>query len=272
MAHKTLKGGTAYEIIGGRTLIGGTGYDIAKGRTLKGGTGYDIPFSKGIRIGDLPVGTKVYFATQRYGGTECIITHQGKPSSLYDDSCDGTWLTRADNNTAIGGYVLPSTGIYANSTVHRYLNSSDDGFISNGIIFIESGDAIKTVKIPYVATPSGGVYSGEDGLTVRAFLLSAREVGFTTSDLSTLREDGACLDYYKGKGPDGRLRKADGSYMPWHLRTPNYQMRGWHYVSDTGNLAQANGQVSANVFFNVIVDSDTLMVPDPGMANVYLRA
>lgn len=42
MAHKTLIGGTAYEIKGGRTLVGGTGYDIKSGRTLVGGTGYDV--------------------------------------------------------------------------------------------------------------------------------------------------------------------------------------------------------------------------------------
>lgn len=46
MAHKTLVGGTVYEIKGGRTLVGGTGYDIKKGRTLVGGTGYDISFAK----------------------------------------------------------------------------------------------------------------------------------------------------------------------------------------------------------------------------------
>lgn len=44
MAHKTLIGGTAYEVIGGKTLIGGTAYKIAKGRTLVNGTGYDITF------------------------------------------------------------------------------------------------------------------------------------------------------------------------------------------------------------------------------------
>lgn len=44
MAHKTLIGGTAYEISGGKTLIGGTAYSLAKGRTLVGGTGYDISF------------------------------------------------------------------------------------------------------------------------------------------------------------------------------------------------------------------------------------
>ncbi len=45
MAHKTLIGGTAYDIKSGKTLIGGTGYDIKKGRTLIDGTGYDIKFA-----------------------------------------------------------------------------------------------------------------------------------------------------------------------------------------------------------------------------------
>lgn len=44
MAHKTLIGGTAHEISGGRTLINGTGYGVSKGRTLVGGTGYDLRF------------------------------------------------------------------------------------------------------------------------------------------------------------------------------------------------------------------------------------
>ena len=44
MAHKTLVGGTAYEISGGKTLVGGTAYSIAGGKTLVGGTAYDISF------------------------------------------------------------------------------------------------------------------------------------------------------------------------------------------------------------------------------------
>ena len=44
MGHKTLIGGTAYDISGGKTLIGGTAYSIKGGRTLIGGTGYDISF------------------------------------------------------------------------------------------------------------------------------------------------------------------------------------------------------------------------------------
>ena len=45
MAHKTLIGGTAYEIGGGKTLINGTGYSIDKGKTLVGGTAYEVGFA-----------------------------------------------------------------------------------------------------------------------------------------------------------------------------------------------------------------------------------
>lgn len=45
MAHKTLVGGTAYDITGGKCLVDGTGYSIKKGRTLVGGTGYDVNFA-----------------------------------------------------------------------------------------------------------------------------------------------------------------------------------------------------------------------------------
>ena len=50
MAHKTLIGGTAYEIGGGRTLVNGTGYAIDKGKTMVGGTVYGIDFVHPVTI------------------------------------------------------------------------------------------------------------------------------------------------------------------------------------------------------------------------------
>ena len=46
MAHKTLIGGTAYNIIGGKSLVSGTSYNIKGGKTLVGGTGYSISFAE----------------------------------------------------------------------------------------------------------------------------------------------------------------------------------------------------------------------------------
>lgn len=48
MAHKTLIGGTAYEISGGKTLVNGTAYSIKNGKTLVGGTAYDVGFAPDI--------------------------------------------------------------------------------------------------------------------------------------------------------------------------------------------------------------------------------
>ena len=44
MAHKTLIGGTAYEISGGKTLVNGTVYSIKNGKTLVDGTAYEVGF------------------------------------------------------------------------------------------------------------------------------------------------------------------------------------------------------------------------------------
>ena len=46
MAHKTLIGGTTYDITGGKTLVSGTSYSVKNGKVLIGGTAYDISFAK----------------------------------------------------------------------------------------------------------------------------------------------------------------------------------------------------------------------------------
>lgn len=50
MAHKTLIGGTAYEIGGGKTLVNGTARSIDKGKTLVGGTVYEVGFGPSTAI------------------------------------------------------------------------------------------------------------------------------------------------------------------------------------------------------------------------------
>ena len=50
MAHKTLIGGTAYEIGGGKDMVGGTVYEIADGRNLIDGTVHEIAFSGKVTV------------------------------------------------------------------------------------------------------------------------------------------------------------------------------------------------------------------------------
>jgi len=51
-----------------------------------------------------------------------IVVHQGKPSSVYDDSCNGTWLLMKDIYEK-RQWNSSNTNDYANSTIHSYLNS-----------------------------------------------------------------------------------------------------------------------------------------------------
>jgi len=48
-----------------------------------------------VKLGNKPVGSivkiKVNSTLRNF-----IVVHQGKPSSLYDASCDGTWLLMED--------------------------------------------------------------------------------------------------------------------------------------------------------------------------------
>ena len=51
-----------------------------------------------------------------------IVVHQGKPSSLYDASCDGTWLLRKDI-LETRQWHSSNVNDYAASTIHAYLNN-----------------------------------------------------------------------------------------------------------------------------------------------------
>lgn len=220
MAHKTLIDGTAYAVKGGRELIGGTGYAKKKGRVLLNGTGYDIPFSSGIPIGTLPVGSVVKIGVNGKS-YDFLVVNQGIPSnsSLYDSSCDGTWLLMRDiyekrQWSAINSNVLE------NSTIQSYLNSTFLNLIDSDV-----GGAIKQVKIPYRKDGNGGPnQSGANGLSCKILLLSGYEVGWTTNDNIYFPVDGAKLSYFEtgngGYALSKRIANLGGAATEWWLRSP----------------------------------------------------
>ena len=234
MAHKTLISGTAYSVTGGRELIGGTGYAKKKGRVLVNGTGYDIPFFSGIPIGTLPVDSIVKIGVNGKS-YDFLVVNQGIPSnsSLYDSSCDGTWLLMKDiyENRA---WKSGSINKYESSDIHTYLNSTFLNLFESDI-----KNAIKQVKIPY--RKNGGTdgtdQSGANGLSAKIFLLSGYEVGWTTSNNKGFPQDGAKLSYFEsGYGESAknkRIAKLNGSAAEWWLRSPNSfeTDRVWHVNS-----------------------------------------
>lgn len=195
---------------------------------------------------------------------EFIVVHQGKPSSLYDDSCNGTWLLMKDiyeNRVWQSGNINK----YESSDIHTYLNNTFLNLFESNI-----RDAIKQVKIPYRKNGgSGGTdQSGANGLSAKIFLLSGYEVGWTTSDYSYFPVDGAKLSYFEsGTGTSAnnkRIANLNGSAAYWWLRSPNTSSTSnvWYVYSD-GDYYGDVASYSRGIRPALILPS-TLLVSDDG--------
>lgn len=191
-----------------------------------------------------------------------IVVHQGKPSSVYDDSCNGTWLLMKDiyENRQ---WHSSNTNDYANSTIHSYLNSTFLNLFESNI-----KNAIKQVKLPYRkgSGTSTTVTSGSNGLSAKIFLLSATETSFNFSAMPS--GEGAELAYFKGCADNSsdskRVAYLNGSAASWWLRSPRcgYFSYALGVCSDGGG----NGgrcSVSCGIRPALILPS-TLLVSDDG--------
>lgn len=211
------------------------------------------------RLGDMAVGSAVKI---KVNGTvkDFIIAHQGKPSSIYDDSCAGTWLLMKDIYTTS---TFGNNNSYKDSSIHTYLNGTFYNLIDSNI-----RAAIKQVKIPYQnGTGSGGsLATGSNGLSTKVFLLSGYEVGWTTSDNGYFPKDGVRLAYFGNSsgGNSKRVAYNGSSAAIWWLRSPNidYTRDVW-YVNTDGSYYASWYSDSYGVRPAFILPS-TLLVSDDG--------
>lgn len=219
----------------------------------------------GSPLGNLAVGTMV--KTPINGNTrEFIVVHQGKPASMYDDSCNGTWLLLKDIYTTRAWDS--SDNDYKNSDIHSYLNGTFLNLFDSGI-----KNAIKQVKIPYMngTGSDGSVASGANGLSCKIFLLSGYEVGWTTSDDKYFPRDGAKLSYFDSgdntTANNKRIAKYNGSATDWWLRSSSTRSTYsvWYVVSN-GNHYDWNYYDTYGVRPALVLPSDILVDSDDNIA------
>lgn len=179
--------------------------------TVVGGCRAKAP-STGILASSLAVGTTVKLME---GGTavEYLVVNQGIPSnsSLYDASCDGTWLLRKDCH---------SKRVWNTSNINNYETSAINNWL-NGDFFNNFGSVeqatIKQVKIPYgKGSGSSSITSGASGLPVKIFLLGCAELEITGSSLMA---DGATLAYFSGAADSERVAMLNGATAFWFTRS-----------------------------------------------------
>lgn len=152
----------------------------------------------------------------KVGGTakEFIVVHQGKPGSMYDESCNGTWLLMKDCYTS-RAWSDYSSNNYKIAAINTYLNGP---FL--GLFDADIQGSIKQVKIPYVnGTGGAAVASGAGGLSCKVFLLGGCEVGIPST--GNVPSDGVKLDYFDStmSTDTKRVANLNGSPMGWALRS-----------------------------------------------------
>ena len=207
-------GGTARKIKGLYVGVNGVARTVQKAYVGDASGKARLWYQRGKPLSNYAVGSSVYFKVNSVR-TQWLVVQQGNPdASIYDSSCDGTWLLMQDiykelqwNNANINDY--------AGSTIHSYLNSTFLNLFESNI-----KNAIKQVKIPYRkgSGSSTTVTSGSNGLSAKIFLLSATETGFSASSSDVPFGEGANLTYFDSRSK--RVAKRNGSADSWALRSP----------------------------------------------------
>ena len=192
-----------------------------------------------------------------------LVVHQGLPSSIYDASCDGTWLLLKDIYEK-RKWHSSNVNKLESSTIHSYLNSTFQNMFDSNI-----KGAIKQVKIPYRKNGgSGGTnQSGANGLLTKPFLLSGYEVGWTTSDNQYFPQDGAKLSYFEsGTGTTAnnkRIAKLNGSATLWWTRSPDTNNTSYVWrVTSRGIGSRSGASDSLGIRPAIILPSDMIVTDD----------
>ena len=216
------------------------------------------------RLCNMAVGSTVKI---KVDGTliDFIIVQQGNPdSTIYDSSCDGTWLLMQDiyENRA---WHSSNTNDYANSAIYSYLNST---FFD--LIDVDIHKDIKQVKLPYRkdSGTSTTITSGSNGLSAKIFLLSATEISFSFTTYMPSGE-GTELAYFKGCADSGsdskRVAHLNGSTALWWLRSPRCDTSSYALCVNSDGSWNNNSCASSLGIRPALILPSTLLVSDDGI-------
>lgn len=142
MAHKTLLGGTSYDISGGKTLVNGTSYSIAGGKTLIGGAAYDISF--GVDLAELFSGMTVSYVSGRNSSSSNVNmiateSYISDGSYKYAFSFDNGYMSIAKIRRSSDGQTFSAELLYqSNASDGNMKLYTNNGYLYNQRTFDSS--------------------------------------------------------------------------------------------------------------------------------------
>lgn len=218
MAHKTLIGGTAYTIKGGKDLIAGTSYAKKQGKALVAGTKMSIPFSAGIPLSTTTPG-EILMLNESGSLVPFYIAKHDYESGL--NGAGRTLLVRKDcyDNRK---WHSSAVNAYASSTIDSWLNSTYKNLLDTDIRGV-----IGTTKFRY--TPGNG--NNTVGTLQRAiFPLSVTELGKKARYTNT---EGTALEIASSL----QIVYMNGSAVNQWTRSPYKESTNYAcFLSSSGNV------------------------------------
>lgn len=225
--------------------------------TVVGGCRAKAPLTD-ILASSLAVGSTVKLM-ENGAAVEYLVVNQGIPenSSLYDASCDGTWLLRKD---------IHSNRQWHTSNVNKYETSAINTWL-NGDFFNSLGSVeratVKQVKIPYRhgGGDGGTNQSGTNGLSCKVFLLSGPEIHYENRWIDS--SEGAALDYFAScaatAADSTRIAYLSGTATKWWTRSQRTRgtINVW-YVGTEGDASYNNTYVSYGIRPALVLPSNAL--------------
>ena len=188
-----------------------------------------------------------------------ILVHQGNPDkTIYDASCDGTWLLLKNSYTE---RIWDSRNNYADSNIVSYLSGAFDNLFTSTV-----SENILSVKIPYYDTTAETKRWLDEGFQCKSFLPAMVELGYNTEDSETdpnsyVPTDGTILEYFKGTATgfndEDVKRECDARY--WH-RTPYTSTTDQIWTtSQAGRAAYRDGSYEYAVRPMIIMNKYTVI-------------
>lgn len=224
---------------------------------------YPVEVSFGLPLSSLAVGSLVR-VKENGADVNYRVVHQGLPSSMYDVSCNGTWVLR-EIVPETGSWHNGSMNKYAECRLHSYLNSTYLGLFDSA-----TQAHNKQAKIPYVNGygNSGSVASGANGLSARIFCLGCNELNWFGGNYPN---DGACLSYYVGTTETDAKRfgyLSNGNKVNWWTRSPNTANTSYvNFVGSGGSPSITDSSGGVGIRPAMILDG--LVNPEPNADGSY---
>jgi hypothetical protein len=215
-----------------------------------------------VALSTLAVGSTIKI-NENGAAADYLVVHQGRPSTVYDDSCIGTWVMRVD------------------CPVLRMINSANESAYAGGVVdtylegeFYNSFDsaaqsAIKQVKIPYVDGngKTGTLKTGSSGLLRRVFVASGKELRLESQTNDRMYDVGATFSYFNSHLSDAaRIANWNGAPTQYWCRDPakGYTTNMW-MVGNNGRLAEAGASNWKAVRPVMVLNNAALVGTDSGI-------